>query len=336
VIIAPTASGTISRSVPRTPSEAIEAALVPDAMVTVRRSMLGGSVAVHLRTHGSVDDAERQAAAVLSRLAAWASRLTRFDPTSDLCRVNADPGHRVRLSATLAALLDQGRSAERSTDGIVDIAMLAERLAAEGIDGASGPPRIDDRSRASRTWSLERGGRRTFVHRPSGLSFDLDGIAKGWLADRALGRLDRHPVAVVDADGDIAIWLEGGASIDVGIAHPSAPATDIAVFELRAAGDGRSLGVATSGTTVHRWQRAGRRTHHLIDPRTGAPAVTDLVQASVMAATASQAEVFAKAAVIVGAERAVSMLGRRGVEGAILITDRDEMLVLPGTPWRPA
>lgn len=335
MILAPTASGTISRSMPSGPSEVIDAALVPEAMVTVRRSMLGGSVAVHLRTHGSVHEAERQAAAVLSRLAAWASRLTRFDPTSDLCRTNADPGHRVRLSATLAALLDQGRSAERSTDGIVDIAMLAERLAAEGI-GASGPPRIDDRSRASRTWSLERGARRTFVHRPPGLSFDLDGIAKGWLADRALGRLGHHPVALVDADGDIAIWLEGGASMEVGIAHPSSPATDVAVLELRTAGAGRSLGVATSGTSVHGWQRAGRRTHHLIDPRTGAPAVTDVVQATVVAATASQADVFAKAAVIVGAARAVPMLRRQGVEGAILITDRDEMLVLPGTPWRPA
>ena len=108
------------------------------------------------------------------------------------------------------------------------------------------------------------------------------------------------------------------------------------MLELRAAGDGRSLGVATSGTSVHGWQRAGRRTHHLIDPRTGAPAVTDVVQASVIAATASQAEVFAKAAVIVGSERAVPMLGRAGIEGAIVITDRDEMLVLPGTPWRPA
>ncbi len=336
MILAPTASGTMSRSMPSAPSEVIGAALAPEEMVTVRRTMLGGSVAVHLRTHDSVDDAERQAAAVLDRLAAWASRLTRFDPTSDLCRTNADPGPRVRLSATLAAVLDQGRCAERSTDGIVDVAMLAERLAAEGIVGASDLPRIDDRSRASRAWSLERGARRTFVRRPPGLSFDLDGIAKGWLADRALGRLGHHPVAVVDADGDVAIRLEGGASMEVGIAHPSSPATDVAVLELRAAGDGRSLGVATSGTSVHRWQRAGRMTHHLIDPRTGAPAVTDLRQASVIASTASQAEVFAKAAVIIGAERAVPMLGHQGVEGAILITDRNEMLVLPGTPWRPA
>ena len=193
-----------------TQSRLIDPAVVPEAMVTVRRSMLGGSVAIHLRTYGSVDDAEQEAAAVLSRLGAWASRLTRFDPSSDLCRMNADPGYRVRLSATLAALLDQGRNAERSTDGIVDIAMLAERLAAEGIGGASDPAPTNDRSRASRTWSLERGGRRTFVHRPPGLSFDLDGIAKGWLADRALGRLGRHRVAVVDADGDVAIRLEGG------------------------------------------------------------------------------------------------------------------------------
>ena len=80
-----------------------------------------------------------------------------------------------------------------------------------------------------------------------------------------------------------------------------------------------TFGVATSGTSVHRWQRAGRTTPPPHRPAHGAPARDRPVQATVIAATARHAEAFAKAAVIVGAERAVPMLGPPAVAGPILV-----------------
>jgi len=62
-------------------------------------------------------------------------------------------------------------------------------------------------------------------------------------------------------------------------------------------------------TSIHRWQMAdGRASHHLIDRRTGRPADTDVVQATVIAPTAREAEMIAKSAVILGARRAYSFL----------------------------
>ena len=303
-------------------------------------ALMGGRVAVHVRP--ATDPGARPAAAdadtVLRRISAWADRLTRFTETSELRRLNRDPRSAVPVGPTLAAVLDWGRYAEGLTDGIVDIGLLDARLAAEGTAtgdqalGVSGQPA----SLASRSWSLDRRARGAIVRRPVGLRFDLDGIGKGWLADRALDRLDRHPAAVVDADGDVAIRLDPGEAWFFGVADPSLEAHDLAILRLtgRSGGthrdDGR-FGLATSGTSVHRWDRDGAPTHHLIDPRTGRSADTDIVQATVLAGTAREAEALAKAVVILGLEAGYRLLDRNGIDGAILLTDRTEIVIHPST-----
>ncbi len=319
------------------PSLEIVSAVVP---------MMGGSVGVHLRpgpdpriaaaTTDLTDPAcavgaRRDAELVLRRIAAWADRLTRFTTTSDLARLNAARSIRVPIRPTLGSVIDWGRAAEGLTDGIVDIALLDARLAAERPDEpfplAPGP------SAASRRWKLQRGRRSSLVERSAGLRFDLDGVAKGWLADRALGRLDGYPAAVVDADGDIAIRLGVGERWGFGVADPRAEGTDLAILELaagRGAGEGW-FGLATSGTSIHRWVHDGRLAHHLIDPRTGRPARTDVVQATVLARSAREAEALAKTAVILGSAAALARLDRPGIDGALLLTDRDELLLTPST-----
>jgi thiamine biosynthesis lipoprotein len=278
----------------------------------------------------------------LDRLAVWADRLTRFDPGSELSRLNADPRSDVTIGRTLASVLDWGRTAEAMTDGIVDITLLDARLRAETVerthdDGhrASDAPG-GRRSSGSRSWSLSRGERRTVVHRPPGLRFDIDGVAKGWLADRALRLAPAVHSAIVDADGDVAVRLVPGASLEMGVADPRHRDEHLAVLRLAAVNGPAQFGVATSGTTVHRWPpgsagASAQVPHHLIDPTTGLPALSDLVQATVLAGSAREAEAYAKAAVIVGSAGALRLLGHPRVLGVILLTGQGDVLALPST-----
>ena len=302
----------------------VATAIAVDPGTIVERSMMGGRVAVAIRDDDEVPGRlEHAAGMVLDRLEAWAARLTRFDPASELCRLNDDERPSVRIGPTLAELLDWARMAEGMTDGLVDVAMLDARLAAEVGEA----PSLRDGAAigARRRWSLTRLRRGAIVHREPGVRFDLDGIAKGWLADRALA-ISPGRSAMVDGDGDIAIRLAPGDSWSFGIADPIVAGGQIAAVTVAAPmGWEAGWGIATSGTSVHRWTHAFGVTHHLIDPRTRRPALTDVVQATVLADTARAAEALAKIAVVAGSEHAFDRLDRPDVHGLLLVTDRGEL-----------
>ena len=154
-------------------------------------------------------------------------------------------------------------------------------------------------------WRLRRKGRRQLVIRRGRVAFDLDGVAKGWMADRALRLLDGYPAAFVDADGDVAIRDSIGIGWQVGIEDPIRPGHDVAMVSTLPARGRGSIGIATSGTTKHRWGADDAKRHHLIDPSTGRPSTSPIVQATVVASSAAEAEALAKVAVIRSPERAL-------------------------------
>ncbi|HUP83793.1 MAG TPA: FAD:protein FMN transferase, partial [Candidatus Limnocylindria bacterium] len=131
----------------------------------------------------------------------------------------------------------------------------------------------------------------------------------------------------------IAVTADAGVEWQVNVADPRSP-TAAPLATLRLTGGetwSRSYGVATSGTSVHRWQLDdGRQTHHLIDPRTGRPAETDIVQATVIAPSAREAEVIAKTAVILGSESALEYLDRSAAQACLLLLEDGSVACLPG------
>lgn len=320
---------------------------LPKGLVSLRNTStaMGGRLVLRVTTQPDrVREAERDLDLVAGRVRAWASILTRHGDDSPLLRLNRDPRPRVPVCPTLAAVLGWAAEAAAMTDGIVDATLLDERLAAEGVIAPKSATRtVEGRHplaarRPAAAWAVrpDVGGagrhRRPRVIRNPGIRFDLDGVAKGWIADRALGLLGHHPGAIVDADGDIALRLAPGESVDVGVGDPRMAGTEhLAILTLAADRGPRSWGVATSGTSVHRWPTAHGETHHLIDPRTRRPASTDIVQATVVAETARTAEAFAKTAVVLGAADALDVLDRAGLPGAILLLRDGRVVALPRT-----
>ena len=215
--------------------------------------------------------------------------------------------------------------------------LLDERLAAE--TGATVAPVAQGTRGHWRRWHLVRRSRGALVVRREPCRFDLDGVAKGWIADRALGLLGDYPAALVDADGDIAVRVGHGISWDIAVVDPRhADGEDLASLRVDDTGSPEPIGIATSGTSVHRWGAGAEAPprHHLLDPRTRRPAVTDVVQATVIVDSARAAEVLAKAAVIAGSDAAVRVLEDAPVEGAILLLESGEIVSLPLTSGWPA
>jgi thiamine biosynthesis lipoprotein ApbE len=110
----------------------------------------------------------------------------------------------------------------------------------------------------------------------------------------------------------------------VSFADPTDASVELARIRPDALGAG-TIGIATSGTTVHRWGDDAAR-HHLVDPATRRSAVTDLEQCTVIADTTALAEAVAKAIVIRGTGSAETLLARPGIRGAILLRTSGEVL----------
>jgi FAD:protein FMN transferase len=138
------------------------------------------------------------------------------------------------------------------------------------------------------------------------------GIGKGFAADAAARLLASAARYAVDCGGDLAL---GGVEVDerpwtVDVRSPwGGEPTRIRV---------RAGGLATSGLDVRLWRGPdGTPRHHLLDPATGAPAWTGVIAATALGATAVDAEIDAKAALLAGATGAIRLL--RVVGGALVL-----------------
>jgi thiamine biosynthesis lipoprotein len=274
-------------------------------------------------------DVEAAATPVLANVEALfrstEAALSRFRPDSELSRLNLTAGaEAVPVSPLLFEVLSAALDAARETDGLFD-PMVLPALISAGYDQSFPllpPDRPSRRTRlAPPPWSwrevtLDR--RRRTVRLPPGSGIDLGGIAKGWTVDRAADRLREFENFAVDAGGDL--FARGrqadGSPWTIGVQDPYQPERDVLGLTI----DGRA--VATSSTRRRRWRLGGAEHHHLIDPRTGDSAETDVAAASVIAPSVTRAEVLAKVALLLGAERGLAFLAdQTDVEAVLVLTN---------------
>ena len=152
------------------------------------------------------------------------------------------------------------------------------------------------------------------------MSVSLDGIAKGYILDRVVAQVTGAGAAGVLADGggDISVG-EGevpGSGWPVGVEDPRAPGSLLGVIEAR------NQGVATSGD-YQRAHTTDLRHHHIVDPRTGT-SPDHTAAATVVTASAMDADALATAAMVLGPVRGLELLERLdGTEGLIVGKDLD-------------
>jgi FAD:protein FMN transferase len=106
----------------------------------------------------------------------------------------------------------------------------------------------------------------------------------------------------------------------VRIAHPLDDGRAVE-FELAAGA------VATSGLGTRIWRTEAGFAHHLLDPSTGRPAWTGVIQATAVAANGVEAETLAKTALLSGPERGLHVLEPAG--GALVLDDGQIVLAGP-------
>ncbi|MBK5233592.1 MAG: FAD:protein FMN transferase [Thermoleophilia bacterium] len=259
------------------------------------------------------------------------SDLSRFEPLSELSRLNADPRTEVEVSPLMARFIADVIGAARLSGGLVDATCL-DAVEAAGYrdsidfshqaapaDSPSPLPRHPATPDGRASWAaVEIDPDRGLVRRPAGLRFDSGGLGKGLAADLVAEALDDVHYFSIDCGGDLRMGGTGANDAIVSVSGPRRGDGPVAELVLPS-----GFAVATSGISRRAWLNPdGRPSHHLIDPGTGLPAFTGVVQATAAAPTAVEAEVMAKSALLVGPDLAAGWLEFGGVvvldDGALI------------------
>jgi thiamine biosynthesis lipoprotein len=285
-----------------------------------RRRILMGTT-VNLTVLGDdVGEAEAAADTTLGCMADLEALLSRHRADSEVGRLNA----RGRIEGASDALLDVLRLAEHVShlgDGAFDVtvqpvlelyrAHLDRRLglpAPEAIEQARAP--IGHRG-------LRVDGRTVTLDRP-GARITLDGVAKGYVVDRAVDvlRASGFPNVFVEAGGDLVAGGDRGAGRPwrIGIRRPRPGLALQATFEAR------ERAVATSGDYMQAFTEDYSQ-HHIIDPRTGRSS-PDLASATVVAPDAATADALATLVMVLGPRAGRALLeDLPGCEGYLVSKD---------------
>jgi len=158
------------------------------------------------------------------------------------------------------------------------------------------------------------------VRIPAGMQLDLGGVAKGYISAKVAAFLREKGVerALINLGGNIVTLGDrpGGGPWRIGIRDPwGGPADYIGALECT------NAAIVTSGVYERGFTLGGVRYHHILDPRSGMPVQSGLMQVSVHCADAALADALASAALALGPTEGLALIESFGAEGCCIAED---------------
>ncbi len=253
------------------------------------------------------------------------------DEGSEIYAVNAAGGG--ALSEETAMLVRRARDIWEQTGGVFDISVYPI-MDLWGFP--TGEYRVPEEEEIAETLPLVNAGNLHLEERDGvttltmedGMQIDLGGIVKGYADDRVAEIFASYGItdAVINLGGDVRVMgtRNDGTRWRVGIQDPEDEDGYLGGLSLT------DISVVTSGGYERYFEdtETGVRYHHIIDPRTGAPADSGLLSVSVVSADGTLADALSTALFIMGLEDAVAYCEAHCAEdgfGALLMTEEREI-----------
>jgi len=277
---------------------------------TLRFQAMNTSVELQLTHRPADQEAVRSELTMMREWFVSCERIfSRFDPESELSRLNRSEGKPMLVSDELYDVLALAEQHRLATQGWFQIGILPA-LEAAGYDrsydllgqsaGGAGPVWTRLSPCEGATVRLDPAMRSARLAIP-GRGVDLGGIAKSWTVMQAGRWLARHATAsagLVNAGGDAWVWQHRAMELPVrmSVADPLREEQDIATLLMHGGG------IATSNVVGRRWGAPGSERHHLIDPHSSLPSTSDVIQATVVGPDAIDCEIWAKTLCLAGSD----------------------------------
>jgi thiamine biosynthesis lipoprotein len=277
--------------------------------------------------------------AAYREMARLSDMMNHYNPKSVVSAINAAAGRApVTVPPELMSVLQMARKVSDVTDGAFDITIGSLRGWRFDPEHPQMPARAAIATQLPRVdyhfLKLDAKANTAFLQR-SGMRIDLGGIAKLPILHAGMRVLERHGIhsAMINGGGDIEVLGKThGRPWHVGIRDARRPDRLYGVVSLT-----RGF-VASSGDYERYFMRAGRRYHHILDPKTGYP-TRDMHGVTLIADRLQDVNGFSAAIMVLGPKRGRELIETSaGLQGVIFAGDGSvwESPGLAGVVERPA
>lgn len=255
--------------------------------------------------------------------------LSKTVPGSDVQRINTSGGQPVTVDPETWEILKRAKEISEISDHDFSVTIAPLVAMWDFVNGTELMPTDAKRLAALPLVDDDKLmlGEDCTVTLPDGMSIDLGGIAKGYIADK-IAEMVRGRVtgAMLNFGGNVYVvgHKQDGSAFRIGIQDPmNATGTTFAIVTLTDAS------VVTSGIYERYFIKDGVQYHHILDPETGISADSDLASATIILDSSMTADAYATACIVKGKDEALKMLEAQGLD-AFLITREGEVALTKG------
>ncbi len=253
------------------------------------------------------------------------------NPESDVYIINnGKAGSDISVSPETADIIAKSLEATQLTDNSFNIAVMPVVKLWGFHDGTYGVPSKENINKAL-AYVKPNGitvNTDNSVKKSMGVEITLGGIAKGYLGDELLEITKAEGVtALLSLGGNIVLCGDkaDGSLWSVGVKNPYADQGLACSFKSKG-----NKSVVTSGGYERYFEYGGKTYHHIIDPKTGYPAESNLLSVTVIGECGALCDAYSTGLYVMGKEKAVAFAKENNSFDFVFITTDNEILYTKG------
>lgn len=257
-------------------------------------------------------------------------RFSRTKEGSDIWNINQAHGAPVEVSEETARCIEASLTYSEASGGLFDISIGAVSSLWDFVEGVKPDDEaIDEAVKHVDYRAISVDGTTVTLSDPDAM-LDLGGIAKGFITDDLVSMLREAGCksAMLSLGGNVYVLGESfrGDDWNVGVQDPNGTANDV-IASIPA----RDKSLVTSGLYERSFTVGDVLYYHILDPRTGYPAKTDLASASIVSDSSTDGDAYSTTLFLMGHDKAMELLNSDERFSGLLVDMNDTATASDGS-----
>ena len=270
-------------------------------------------------------DSEDVLDACVTKCEDYNARFSRTSEGSEIYELNHANGEPVTLSGDTVDLIQKGVEYSRLADGKFDItiAPLSDLWDFKNNTGTVPDDTAIQEAKSHIGYENVRVDGNTVQLLDPEAAIDLGGIAKGYIADVLTELYQKNGVerALINLGGNIRTIGE----FTLGIRDPQGESDDyVCTITLK------DSSIVTSGAYIRNFEQDGVVYHHILDPKMGKPAESDLLSVSMVCTESAVADAYSTAVYVLGEKEGLALVERTEGAECLLVTEDNRVVMSSG------